>query len=73
MRNTSSSYQTGDYASRQAMCHAITHGKKRKAKENDNLKQNVVFSDGHVNKRNSRIWAVEKPSMMQDGDERQLN
>lgn len=73
VRNTSNSYETGDYASRQAMCHDLTHRKKRKAKENDNLKQNVVFSDEHVNKRDSRIWADDKPSVMQDGNERQPN
>lgn len=35
--------------------------------------ENVVFSDEHVNKRNSRIWADDKPSVMQDGNERQPN
>lgn len=57
-----------DYAARQAMCHDLLQ-----AVENDNLMQNVLFSDeatfhtcGHVNRHNCRIWADEQPSVLQE-------
>ncbi|XP_047120648.1 uncharacterized protein LOC124803678 [Schistocerca piceifrons] len=57
-----------DYAVRQAMCHDLLQ-----AVENDNLMQNVLFSDeatfhtcGHVNRHNCRIWTDEQPSVLQE-------